>query len=370
MQHVSLSKNISIIAGVVVLLILVGCSDQFILFRAPDEVSPSFQTNIEGKLDGWQPIEFSAKPFSSMMQHSFCEEGGDFDPDISSDGKLMVFSSLRHSPNPDIFIKRVSGQTATRLTSDPASEIQPCFSPTNDKVAFATNRSGNWDIWVVGVDGTSPIRMTSGVANDIHPSWSPDGKYLVYCSFGTRSQQWELWTVSTENPSVKKWIGYGMFPEWCPNPKISKIAFQMARFRGSQWFSVWTVDIIDSEARFPTVIVESSRYACICPSWSPDGTQIAYSTVSRVFEKENPAVPNTTGEDIWIVNLDGGNNHRLTISDSSDYSPTWSADGRVYFCSDREYIDNIWSVMPYEVDFKVTEPVLMGKHPQGGIQAN
>jgi TolB protein len=326
-----------------------------------------------GQLDAWQPVEFSSKPFSSMEQHSFCEEGGDYDPDISSDGKLIVFSSLRHSPNPDLYIKRTNGATATRLTSDPASEIQPNFSPSGDKVAYATNRAGNWDIWVVGVDGTNPVRMTTDISNDIHPSWSPDGKYIVYCSFGARSRKWELWIVESENPSAKKWIGYGMFPDWNPNPKLNKIAFQQARYRGSQWFSIWTVDMVDEEARFPTEIVTNINHACICPSWSPDGTKLAYSSVNRSeYEKTDPAVPNNSGEDIWIVDIDGRNNHRLTNSDAADYSPTWGPNGRVFFCSDRKYIDNIWSVKPYEVDFTVEpqQPLQMSRHPQGGIQAN
>jgi TolB protein len=328
-----------------------------------------------GRLDGWNPVEFNAKPFSSLEQHSFCEEGGDYDPDISADGKLIVFSSLRHAPNPDIYVKQIAGATATRLTSDPASEIQPCFSPDGTRVAYASNRAGNWDIWVTQVDGSNSVRMTTSVSNDIHPSWSPDGKYLVYCSYGTRSRQWELWVINAGNPSAKKWIGYGMFPEWNPNPKINKIAFQLARYRGSQWFSVWTIDMVDGEAKFPTEIITNLNYACICPSWSFDGGNLVYSTVNRSsYEKDTePAVPNTSGEDIWIVNLDGQNNHRLTSSDTSDFSPTWSPDNRVFFCSNRKYIDNIWSAKPSEVDFTHRQqPVQMSSsHPQsGGIRAN
>jgi len=322
-------------------------------------------------MDTYEPVGFDANPFASLIQHSFCEEGGDFDPDVSFDNGWIVFSSLRNSPNPDIYIKKVSGFTATRLTSDPASEIQPCFSPDGSKVAYATNRSGSWNIWVIGVDGTNPVCMTSGVSNDIHPSWSPDGKHIVYCSYGPRSSQWELWLVDTENPSVKKWIGYGVFPEWSPNPKVSKIAFQLARYRGSQWFSIWTVDIIDGEAKFPTEIVNNVNYACITPSWSSDARQLAFCTVSKsVYEKTDPAVPGTSGEDIWMIDLDGRNANRITNSDAADYSPTWSSDGRVFFCSDRKYIDNIWSTKPYGVDFKTETPVQLSQHPQRAVLAN
>ena len=358
---------------------LSGCSSSLLdrMWHKPSqhvEHSPETvrQTHLQGQLASWEAIPFHSKPFSSLTQHSFCEEGGDFDPDVSSDGKWLVFTSLRHSPNPDIYIKQTHGATATRLTSDPASEMQPAFSPTGDKVAYATNRTGNWDIWVIGVDGTNPTRLTSGISNDIHPSWSPDGKLLVYCSFGQRSHQWELWTVDVGNPTTKNFIGYGLFPEWSPNPKVPKIAYQLARHRGSKWFSVWTVDFVEGEAKYPTEIVSNINYACICPAWSPDADKLTYSTVNKVnYEPAAEPVPaGSTGEDVWMVDIDGRNNLRLTQGDAANFSPQWSPDGRVFFCSDRQGIQNVWSVRPKRVDFAAEKPVDLTRHPQGGIMAN
>ena len=335
----------------------------------------SLDVGLNGDLSGYQPIEFESKPFTSLIQHSFSEEGGDYDPVVSNDNKLIAFSSLRNAPNPDIYIKQVNGMVATRLTSDPASEIQPAFSPNNDKIAYACNRSGSWNIWVVGLDGSSPTKLTSSASNDIHPSWSADGKSIVFCSFGPRSKQWELWIVDVDNPSLKRWIGYGLFPEWSPNPKINKIVFQRARYRGSKWFSIWTVDMIDSEAKYETEIVSNVNYACITPSWSKDASKIAYCTVGKSMydleNKQEAPVPDAAGEDIWVVDITGRNNHRVTGSDAADFSPTWSPDGRMFFCSDRSYIDNVWSVRPVKVDFGRTEPLEMSNHPLGGgIKAN
>lgn len=355
------------------LLLLSGCSNVGPFFDGSrSRESQTLQTNLYGDLSGWQPVSFEAKPFASLVQNSFCEEGGDFDPSVSPDGKWIAFSTLRHSPNPDVYIKQVHGFTATRLTSDPASEIQPSFSPQGDKVAYASNRSGSWDIWVIGVDGSTPVRLTTGVSNDIHPSWSPDGSHIVYCSLGTRSHQWELWIVNVANPSMKKWIGYGLFPEWSPNPKVSKIAFQQSRYRGGQWFSIWTVDFIEGEAKFPTIIATSVDYACVCPSWSPDGTQLAYSTIGRnLYEKSESPVPESSGEDIWIVDLDGRNNVRITQVDASNFSPCWGPGGMVFFCSDRKNIENIWSVRPHQIRFGQDEAVDLSQHPlNSSIRAN
>lgn len=348
-----------------VLPLVVGCS-------APAPQSPDVETNLYGNLQAWEPVAFTSTPFSSLMQHSFCEEGGDYDPDVSRDGKWIAFSSLSHCPNPDLYIKKVDGSTTTRLTSDPASEIQPCISPMGDKVAYASNRNGNWDVWVISVDGSNPVRLTESSTNDIHPSWSPDGRQIVYCSYGNRSNQWELWIVNVDTPSIKKWIGYGVFPVWCPNPKIPKIAYQLARYRGSQWFSIWTIDMIDGEAKFPTEIVSSTQHACITPAWSPDGNKLVYSSIeNNIYDKKAPpSIPNSSGQDVWIVDLDGRNQLRLTQGDASSFSPCWAPDGRVFFCSDRKGIDNVWSVKPLQVDFAATSPVDMSKHPQGPVTAN
>lgn len=355
------------------LLLLPGCAT--LARPQQQQANPStshIQMDVYGDLRGWEAVPFEDQPFSSLTQHSFCTEGGDFDPDLSADGLWVVLSSLRHAPNPDLYIKRVEGSTVTRLTSDPASEIQPAFSPVADKVAYASNRANNWDIWVIGVDGSNSVQLTSGPANDIHPSWSPDGKQIVYCSLGPRSQQWELWIVDVQTPSIKKFIGYGLFPEWCPEPSIPKITYQQARYRGSQWFSVWTLDIVGGEAKYPTEIVTSAQHACICPDWSRDGGQLTYGTVgSAVYEPQGQPEPVlTSGQDIWIVDLDGKNNLKLTNADAANFSPCWGPGGRVYFCSDRSGIENIWSVKPRPVSFVQDKVLDLTRHPQSTIQAN
>ncbi len=337
-----------------------------------EPINSHLKTNLYGELDGWKPVAYSQKPTGSMIQHSFAQEGGDSDPVMSPDGKWIVFSSLRHSPNPDIYIKPTYGAIVTRLTSDPASEMQPSISPMGDKVAYASNRSGSWDIWVVGIDGTNSTRLTDSASNEIHPSWAPDGKQLVYCTFGSRSQQWELWIVDVTSPSTKKMIGYGLNPAWCPNPNIPKIAYQQSRFRGSNWYSIWTLDYIDGDAKFHTEIISNVEHACICPSWSPDGSKLAYGTVSQSNYEDgvDAPVPDTSGEAIFIIDLDGRNNLRLTNEDTINFAPAWGVDGRVFYCSDRKGIDNVWSIKPYQLDLTRDKPVDLSQHPLSILQAN
>jgi hypothetical protein len=73
------------------------------------------------------------------------------------------------------------------------------------------------------------------------------------------------------------------------------------------------------------------------PSWSPDGSQIAYTVVSG-------------GQgDIYVMDADGGNQRQLTSGDDNDWAPTWSPDGLfLAFNSDRNESDktmnDIWIV--------------------------
>ena len=60
------------------------------------------------------------------------------------------------------------------------------------------------------------------------------------------------------------------------------------------------------------------------------------------FRKDIPEIP---APEIYVMDADGGNLHRLTNNPSSDYAPSWSPDGkRIAFVSDRDgHVDaNDW----------------------------
>jgi TolB protein len=48
-------------------------------------------------------------------------------------------------------------------------------------------------------------------------------------------------------------------------------------------------------------------------------------------------------QDIWIVNADGTARRRVTDGNGVNATPAWSPDGRVYFVSDRNGQEAIWS---------------------------
>jgi len=319
------------------------------------------QINLFGELPGRPDVPYFSRTGSALLQHTYAEEGADFDPHISADGRSLIFASTRHNEAPDLYYKAASGVAVTQLTSDPAADVQPAYSPDGTKVAFASNRAGNWDIWIVGLDGQKPVQITSSAADEIHPSWSLDGRQIVYSSLPARGQ-WELWLADPVADGTKRFIGYGLFPEWSPAGRT--IVYQRARERGSRWFSVWTIQLVDGEPLYPTEVAASADAALITPTWSRDGTQLAYTAVVPVSGVDPSLQGNATeSADIWIVDADGNSRVRLTDGHTSNFGPVWSPEGRVFFTSSRAGHEAIWSLVPVGPDDNVVPRTASGKSP-------
>ncbi|MBC7782771.1 MAG: PD40 domain-containing protein [Burkholderiales bacterium] len=305
----------------------------------PDPQLPA--ANVFGELPNTVTDPRAGASEFGFQQHSFVDEGYDADPSVSPDGKQILFASTRHSATTDIYMQKVDGLAVTQLTSDAADDAFPTFSPDGQRVAFASNRSGSWDVYLMDRTGKNITQITSGPAHDMHPSFSPDGTRLAYCSLNSRGQ-WELWIVNL-GTNERRQIGYGLFPKWSPDRSKDLVAFQRARNRGGRWFSIWTSEIIDGEARSITEVAVSTNSAVVSPSWSPDGKELAFATIVDPNQIDSRGKP-VGQQDIWTVSADGTGRHRLTDGKGINTSPFWSSEGRIFFVSNRSGTDCIWSV--------------------------
>ncbi len=306
----------------------------------PYHATPAPSVNVFGELDGVQRPAGAPGGDGNFQQHTFNAEGYDSAVNLDPTGKWMVFTSTRHYLHPKIYLQRVDGSAVVELTNDACDDAFPTFSPDGRRIAFCSTRSGNWDIYVMDLDGRNVVQVTNAPMQELHPTFSPDGTRLAFSAIGGRGDQWELWTANLTT-GEKRQVGYGLFPKWSPDKSLDRIAFQRARQRGSRWFSLWTLDLVDGEARRQTEIAASTNAAVITPAWSPDGAHLTFATV---VDPSNAAADHSNGQqDIWIVNADGTGRRRLTEGAGSNLMPCWSVDDRVYFVSDRGGAERIWS---------------------------
>jgi TolB protein len=281
----------------------------------------------------------------NVSKVTFAQEGGDFDPSISRDGSTLVFASTQHRNTSDIYVKQVNTKTVTQLTRDPAQDVMPAISPDGSMIAYCSDRSGNWDVFVMPVTGGKAFQITSDITPDVAPSWSPDGTQLVFSRLGETSGRWEMWTVRVAKPEVAQFIGYGLFPKWCPTAgtgedRGDQILFQLGRERGNRGFSLWTLSFKNGEASNPTQIVSDTSNALINPTWSPDGKWIVYAQVPM------SQAANTTPDSssLWMTSTQGEGTVRLTTGHGVSLSPTWSKNNQLFFVSNRDGVENVWSL--------------------------
>lgn len=294
---------------------------------------PGINRGRNSALDGNQNIK----------RVSFTGEGADFDVTINPPGDRLLYASTRHRETSDLYLQTIGGSAITQLTDHPANDVMPAFSPDGQRIAFASDRSGNWDIFIKDITGGQPIQLTFDATADLHPSFSPDGRSLVYSTFSPAAGQWQLVVIDVTNPAAKTYLGPGLFPSW--SPVDDRILFQRARERGSRWFSVWSIRLINGEARQPTELVASDNAAVITPKWSPDGQHFVFTTV---VDPEGNGGMRPQTSDVWIMTADGRQRSRMTQGRYANLQPVWSPDYTIYFVSDRAGlgVENIWSVRP------------------------
>ncbi|HVU63724.1 MAG TPA: DPP IV N-terminal domain-containing protein, partial [Phycisphaerales bacterium] len=316
--------------------------DQFKADRGMDALA----TRTAGSMPTMRPTgDDGAEGLSHV---TYAMEGADFDPCVSRDGRYIAYSSTQHRPTSDIYIKTVGGHTVTQLTADPANDVMPAFSPDGQRIAFCSNRNGNWDIFVMSVTGGQALQLTSDVTHELHPSWSPDGKKIAFCRLGETSGRWEMWVMEVGGSGASEFLGYGMFPQWCPLAKTGtdgrdRILFQRSRERGDHAFSIWCIDYRQGDTSSPTEIAAAQGQALINASWSPDGTRVVYATLPNPNDLAT-ASDKMPQSSLWMTNVDGTQRVLLTSGPFMNLMPTWSADGRIYFVSDRTGSPNVWSI--------------------------
>jgi Tol biopolymer transport system component len=150
-----------------------------------------------------------------------------------------------------------------RPTSTPA--------PTSNvgQIVFNERSVGPANIYRINTDGTNLQQLTNTTSYaDYAPSWSSDGNQIGF--YSDRSGNWEVYVMDTEGNNIQQ--------------------------------------ITDTSA---------NGFTSSHPSWSPDGSQIAFTGVLNYSSM-------SYNEEIYIMDADGTNVHRITNQANGDFGASWS----------------------------------------------
>ena len=113
---------------------------------------------------------------------------------ISPDGTTIAFTYKG-----DIYTVPVAGGRAMQITTNPAYDTAPVWSPDSKRIAFASDRMGSLDVYIVAKDGGEPRRLTTHSGSETPLAFTDAGHVLF--SAGIMPVWVVLWTALVSNIS-------------------------------------------------------------------------------------------------------------------------------------------------------------------------
>lgn len=212
--------------------------------------------------------------------------------------------------------------SVTARTMTPVSFAVSCTPAVRlAKIAYVndTTIGTTKERWVgtVATDGTNAEVFRPGDA----PAWTPDRTRFVYSAtrcFDPRDDngtvcEGKLLLVDPETGNISAFAGglHGFHPAWTGSNQAVAFETDVGTPGDDVDLNVLTFTPADTITKLPFPGPQSRER----PTWSPDGTRIAF--VCRW----------ATGTDLCIVNRDGTGLVRLTEDAQRDDQPAWSPDG-------------------------------------------
>jgi gamma-glutamyltranspeptidase len=176
------------------------------------------------------------------------------------------------------------GKDAKRVvtaTQGWAAERDPAWSPDGKQIAFSASVNGEFDVWVAPAGGGAARRISSAAGDERWPSWTTDGHSLVV-SHRNPKGSWGLLMMSADAgvKSEAVQIGDGSAWQGAVSPDGKRLAFVSDRgAEPNNDADIWTIDLTPTSngSLAPPGRVTSAPGDESHPTWSPNGTRVAYA---------------------------------------------------------------------------------------------
>jgi len=248
--------------------------------------------------------------------------------DVSPDGARIVFDLLG-----DIYVMPAGGSgtsAATRLTSGPAFDMQPRFSPDGKRIAFSSDRDGLWNIWTMDGEGKNATQISREKRWFVNsPAWAPDGQYIFARRHFVKERSLgagEIWMFHSAGASdglqvteKNGWQKDAGEPAISPDGRYlyySKdvtpgVTFEYNKDPNGTIYAIIRRDLTTGRERRAVSVQGGS----VAPQISPDGKTLAYIRRVRLESK------------LYLRDLESGRDREVFGHVDKDLQEAWAIHG-------------------------------------------
>ncbi|NDJ76003.1 MAG: hypothetical protein GYB65_07065 [Chloroflexi bacterium] len=228
--------------------------------------------------------------------------------------------------------------------------------PATGQLVYLSEQTGNAEIFLYDFATGEETQLTDRPHMDWAPAWSPDGTQIAFHARSAETDDWGIWVMNADGSDLREVAiseSLEMLPTWSPDG--SQIAFVSTRGSVQGEFlnrDIYVVTLAPDPASEIVQRLTSDSAQDIAPDWSPDGSQIVFSSnrggsyglyvvaADAVVPAEAgaDAEPDTTNQPEDAAPLDAAT--LLYDGADDDKSPAWSPDGTqlVYYSSSPEQL--------------------------------
>jgi TolB protein len=215
---------------------------------------------------------------------------------LSFDGTMLGISD-QSSPGGEstIFTLPAAGGTPRRITPLTPSYLHG-WSPDGRFLVYTGGRNGEYDIYRIPADGSGPeVRLTDHKGLDDGPEYSPDGRYIYFNS--TRGGRMQIWRMKPDGREPEAVTSDGLnnwFPHLSPDGRWIAFLSYGADVDPSDhpYYRHVYIRVMPAAGGPARVVayVYGGQGTINVPSWSPDGTMLAFVSNSAMDYSRHAAV--------------------------------------------------------------------------------